>query len=73
MPSSPGGHVDSAELMAVDHTILGIVYAALTSGQPFQDLGGTYFDRRDADHLTRRLTRRLHTLGYTVTLTPQAA
>jgi hypothetical protein len=59
--------------VAVGHTILGIVYQLLTSGQPFHDLGATYFDRHDADRISRRLTRRLETLGYTVTLAPPAA
>jgi len=31
----------------------------LTSGQPFDDLGVTYFDQRDAERVRRRLTRRL--------------
>jgi transposase len=57
--------------VAVGHTILGIAYAVLTRGEPFHDLGATYFDRRDADHVKRRLTRRLEQLGYTVTLQPQ--
>ena len=57
----------------VGHTILGIVYAVLTSGRPFDDLGVTYFDRRDAEHVRRRLTRRLEGLGYAVTLQPQVA
>jgi transposase len=59
--------------VAVGHTILGIVYAVLTSGRPFDDLGVTYFDRRDADHVRRRLTRRLEALGYVVTVAPTAA
>ena len=57
--------------VAVGHTILGIAYAVLTRGEPFHDLGATYFDRRDADHVKRRLTRRLEQVGYTVTLQPQ--
>jgi len=59
--------------MAVGHTILGIVYAVLISGQSFRDLGTTYFDERDGERVRRRLTHRLEALGYTVTLTPQAA
>ena len=59
--------------VAVGHTILVIVYAVLTSGEPFHDLGANYFDQRDVEHLTRRLTRRLEQLGYTVTLQPQVA
>ncbi len=54
--------------MAVGHTILGIVCAMLITGQSFRDLGTTYFDRRDAEQVRRRLTRRLEALGYTVTL-----
>jgi transposase len=60
-------------LVAVGHTILVIVYHVLVRGQPFRDLGPSYFDRHDADRISRRLTRRLETLGYTVTLAPSAA
>lgn len=59
--------------VAVGHTILGIVYALLTSGEPFDDLGTNYFDQRDVEQVKRRLTRRLEQLGYTVTLQPQVA
>ena len=59
--------------MAVGHTILGIVYELLTTGQSFRDLGTTYFDQRDAERIRRRLTHRLEALGYTVTLAPHAA
>jgi len=59
--------------LAVGHSILGIVYAVLTSGRPFDDLGVTYFDRRDAEHVRRRLTRRLEAMGYVVTVAPRAA
>ena len=58
--------------MAVGHTILGIVYELLTTGQSFRDLGTTYFDQRDAERIRRRLTHRLEALGYTVTLAPHA-
>jgi len=54
--------------VAVGHTILGIVYHVIRSGRPFEDLGPTYFDRRDADRVTKRLTRRLEDLGYDVVL-----
>lgn len=59
--------------VAVGHTILGMVYAVLTTGRPFDDLGVTYFDRRDADHVRRRPTRRLEALGYVVTVAPRGA
>jgi hypothetical protein len=59
-------------LVAVGHTILGIIFALLRSGRPFRDLGATYFDRHDAERVSRRLTRRLEQLGYRVTLAPPA-
>ena len=59
--------------VAVGHTILGMVYAVLSTGRPFEDLGATYFDRRDAERVRRRLTRRLEALGYVVTPAPEAA
>ena len=54
--------------VAVGHTILGIVYHVIQTGRPYEDLGPTYFDRRDADRVTKRLTRRLEDLGYAVVL-----
>ncbi len=59
--------------VAVGHTILGIIYAVLVTGQPFHDLGPRYFDDRDRERVRRRLTRRLEQLGYAVTLRPDAA
>ncbi len=59
--------------VAVGHTILGMVCAVLTSGRPFDDLGVTYFDQRDAERVRRRPTRHLKALGYVVTLAPEAA
>lgn len=60
-------------LVAVAHTILTIVYHVLSKRTPYQDLGSTYFQRLDSDQLTQYHSRRLHDLGYTVTLTPKAA
>ena len=54
--------------VAVGHTILGIIYHVIRTGRPYEDLGPTYFDRRDSDRVTRRLTRRLEDLGYDVVL-----
>ena len=59
--------------VAVAHSLLLIVRALLVTDQPFRDLGANYFDRRDQDHVRRRLTRRLEALGYSVTLEPAAA
>jgi transposase len=57
-------------LVALGHTLLGIVYHLLRDGTDYADLGGDYFDRRDRDRLTRRLVRRLEGLGHTVVLEP---
>jgi transposase len=58
--------------VAVAHSLLLIIRAMLISGQTFEDLGISYFDERDRDHVQRRLTRRLEALGYRVSLSPAA-
>ena len=57
---------------AVGHSILVSVYHLLRDGEPYHELGGTYFDARDRPTVTRRLVGRLERLGYTVTLAPAA-
>ena len=57
--------------VAVAHSILTIVYHVLTDRQPYADLGGDYFDRRDQQAVQRRLVHRLEALGYTVSLQPK--
>jgi transposase len=59
-------------LMALGHTILIIVNYLLTRKQPYQDLGGAYFDTRDQRRVEHRLVRRLERLGYHVSLQPNA-
>jgi transposase len=56
--------------VAVAHSILKVVYHILKDGRPYQDLGGSYFDRLDPQRLTRYLVRRLERLGLKVTLEP---
>jgi transposase len=58
-------------LVALGHTLLGIMYQLLRKGEDYTDLGADYFDRRDREHLTRRLVRRLEGLGLKVTLEPE--
>ncbi len=60
-------------LVAVAHSLLVIIYHLLTTGEVYRELGADYFDRRNKEALARRLVKRLTTLGYTVTLEPQAA
>jgi transposase len=60
-------------LVAVAHTILGMVYHVLKKGVDYAELGADYFERRDAGRLTRHLVDRLERLGHKVILQPQVA
>ena len=60
-------------LIALGHTLLGIMYHLLRDGATYTDLGGDYFERRDKDRLTARLLHRLAGLGLKVTVEPQPA
>lgn len=57
-------------IVAVAHTILRIVYHLLLDEHPYEDLGETYFDDRQRELVSARLTRRLQRLGYRVHLEP---
>lgn len=59
--------------VAVGHTLLVIAHAILSRGTTYQELGVGYFDERDRDATRRRLTRRLESLGYEVSLQPAVA
>jgi transposase len=60
-------------LVALAHTILGVVYHLLKTGNVYADLGPDYFERRNSDRLTRQLVERLERLGHKVVLQPQVA
>ena len=55
-------------IVAVTHTILGMVYPMLKAKQPYRELGADYLDRLNADHLKRVLLKRLERLGLQVTV-----
>ena len=57
-------------IVAVAHTLLIIAYYVAKRQRPYQELGGDYFDRINADAMQRRLVKKLRNLGYEVTLTP---
>ena len=60
--------------VAVGHSILVIAWHLLTNGEPYNDLGGDYFDkRRNSEARQRRLVTQLEALGHKVTLEPTAA
>ena len=59
--------------VAVGHSILVIAWHLLTNGEPYNDLGGDYFDRRrNSNRHQRRLVAQLEALGHKVTLEPAA-
>jgi CRISPR/Cas system CSM-associated protein Csm2 small subunit len=64
---------DKKAIVAVAHSILVIAYHVPRDGQPYRELGGDFFERLNADRLPRYHTKRLAALGYTVTLTKDAA
>lgn len=59
-------------IVAVGHSILVSVYYMLSRHEPYQDLGGNYFDERKKDSIINRLLHRLEKLGMTVTIEPAA-
>lgn len=58
--------------VAVAHSILFAAWHMLSTGQVYDDLGPDHLARRSAEHETRRLVKRLESLGHSVTLTPAA-
>jgi transposase len=54
--------------IAIAHSLLVAVYHVLKDGVVFQDLGPSYFDRRNSDAILRRSLHRLQALGYKVTV-----
>lgn len=59
--------------VAVAHSILVIIYHILRDRTDFHDLGPNYFEPRDRDRAARTHVKRLERLGFTVTLSPEAA
>ena len=55
-------------IMAVAHSILVIAYHIIERKQPYQDLGGDYFDKRHPELTAKRLLKRLEQLGYQVSV-----
>jgi transposase len=59
--------------IAVGHSILVVAWHLLANDGDYQDLGGDYFVRRDADRARQRAVAQLQALGYRVVLEPLAA
>jgi transposase len=58
-------------LVALGHTILGVIYHVLRDRTTYRELGPDYLEQLDAARLTRSLVRRLERLGHRVTLQAQ--
>jgi transposase len=60
-------------IVAVAHSILVISYHIIQRKQPYQDLGGDYFDQRRPEATANRLLKRLQHLGYDISRIEQPA
>jgi transposase len=60
-------------LVAVAHTLLGIIYHVLKRGTKYTELGADFLDRQEPERLTSQLVKRLESLGHKVTLEPRPA
>jgi len=59
-------------IVATAHSILVISYHILKRQQPYQELGGNYFDERKKESVLHSLVKRISKLGYEVSLEPLA-
>jgi transposase len=59
-------------VVATGHQILEIAYYVMRDGVTYQELGATYFERRDRERTVHRHVKQLEALGYTVTVQPAA-
>ena len=58
-------------IVALAHSILVIAYHLIDRKEPYKELGGNYFDKRNVEATAKRLTKRLEHLGYQVSLQQQ--
>lgn len=58
-------------MVAIAHKLLIAAYEVLKHRKPFVDLGEQYLTRRSQTDATRKLVRRLESLGFDVALTPR--
>ena len=54
--------------LVLGHTILIMAYHLIKEQCTYNELGADYFDRLNEHHLVKRLTSRIETLGYHVTI-----
>lgn len=63
----------SKAIVAIEHTLLNVVWAMLTNGTYYVDPGPDYYTRRNPDRARNHALRQLNNLGYHVTLQPSGA
>lgn len=59
-------------VVAIEHTMLVIIWNMLSTGEIYTDLGTDYRQTRDPDKIRDRAIRKLEALGYDVEVTPNA-
>jgi hypothetical protein len=57
-------------IVAIAHSMLESAWYMLTRRQPYQELGGDYYDQRKKESKVTYLTKQLTRLGFAVTLDP---
>ena len=62
--------VANEPLWLVAHTILVTIYHMLSRGEPYNEVGGAYFDRRNVQRVVHRSVARLEDLGFRVSIVP---
>jgi hypothetical protein len=65
-PTNPAFYSESwcaVHLVAIGHSIVMIVWHVLSKRASYEELGGDYFDRCNADTYRKKLIRKLETLG----------
>lgn len=60
-------------IVALEHSILIMAYHIIRRKEPYQELGGDYFDKRRPEATAQRLVKRLEHLGFQVSLQPTQA
>ena len=59
-------------IVAIARQILVLVFHVLSSDRPYEDLGSSFYDRRDPERTALRYSKRLAALGFVVTLTKKS-
>jgi transposase len=57
--------------VATSHSLAVVVYHVLKKRKPYEDLGPTYLDSLDGEHMKKQAMRRLEAMGYEVSLIPK--